>query len=290
MGHEFIAEAAANQGDWELSFASAEADREFGRRSGSLDRVAWGGMSRGWALWGMGRLRESADSLLADLEIARRIGEGRLAVWLSCIRAVALADLGEAEEARALAEWSVARAATFDQMVMRSAAARALIQLHIHAGDWQAVLDAALSDLELCESTDNRIPHFLVGAECAEAFQRLGRHEEAHRWTDRGLQVNGQSGSQPTVARLLTTRGKLHEAQGRRQEADRDLAEAITIHENQGLGSISLAHSASAAACGAHRGDLARAREDLSRALDLFAACEAAPERNATQRELDAAR
>jgi tetratricopeptide (TPR) repeat protein len=289
MGHEFIAEASSNQGDWELALASADADRAFGKRSGSMDRIAWGGMSRAWALWGTGRLRESADSARQDLELARRIGEGRLAVWLSCVLSIALVDLGETEEARSLAEWSVAQARTMDQIVMRSAAARAISQLHIHAGDWQAVLDAAFADLELSETTDNRISHFLVGPDVAEALVRLDRREEAARWIERSLQVSRDSRSGPCLARLLTARGLLRQREGRVDDAEQDFAEAIATHERQGS-RLYLARALRVRGEARRaRGEAAGAREDLARALELFAACEAAPERDATRRELDAA-
>jgi tetratricopeptide (TPR) repeat protein len=236
-----------------------------------------------------GDLRASRKACTEGLELAERIGEGRLAIFQLSILAVAETDLGD-PAALGHAEDAAERGRRIQQVVMRSSGVYPLarwLTAHGQAGDAVRLLEECL---ELGRDTDNRVHLVWVLPPYVEALLALARLEEAERAIGRGRALWREVGAQALEGIFARYEGERLVAAGRPDEALTCLDAAVARCEELDLRlelARSLRERATARRAG---GDTAGAAADLGRAVELLAACGARPEEERARRELGAAR
>ena len=234
LGYEFLGENASARGHWDDALKYSAKDAEEGRRSGSLDRVAWSAFSRIQALHGRGELAAARAAGLAALEQCEQIGEGRLATWLDPTLAMIAADLGDDTLARTHAQRGWTRARQLDQLVLSGWSLNALGYVAAMRGDWPEALQWYEQQVALIRDTETPIIRNLTLANAAHAFFRGGRLAEALLLVDDAI-ATSQSGNAPHFYSIgFRVRGQVLAAQERLAEARQAFDSAIAEFEKLG--------------------------------------------------------
>jgi tetratricopeptide (TPR) repeat protein len=276
LGNEFLAENSAARGLWDQALAFAEEDHHQARRIGSLAREAWSGFARVSGLYGKGDLAGARAAALGALALCERIGEQRLGAWLDHAAALAAADLGDDEAARAHAERAWDRARELNQLVLSALALNALGYAAMRRADVPGALGWYDQYLPLVRETENGIARHLVLACAAEAFLCAGRLNAAAQLAEQAIALAEFAKAPHYVALGRRVQAQVFAARDQHPEAGRALAEAITLFER--LGSrLELARALSLhGAFALRRGEREVGRADLERARHFFAAMGAA--------------
>ncbi len=193
-GHEYLAENANLRGKFMQAADEARQDRLLGERIGSLDRVGWSGFSLAWALSGLGDLAAAEQMARESLEIADRIGDRRLIVWLAGLQVTILADLGRFDDARAQLEGIIERADGLRQVILQTHARYASGYLALQQGDAESAYRDLLEAERIAGATESRSALFLAGSLLAEACLAVGKLGEA------------EDAAPPPISKWSTTR------------------------------------------------------------------------------------
>jgi tRNA A-37 threonylcarbamoyl transferase component Bud32/tetratricopeptide (TPR) repeat protein len=233
MGHEYLAENANICGLYERAVDESRLDRQFGDRVGSIDRVAWSEFSLAWALAGLGEMDQAERTARNGLEIAERIGDGRLEVWLRGTLVTILADRGRFEDAAAAAQGLLAQADRFSQVILQCVARFAAACLALRRDDPSSAEPMLAEALRLTEPTQARSARLLVGGVLAEAHLALGRLDEAEAGARAHLLLARDAGALREQVRALRVLAEVALAKGDPEAALSLADEAIALHQER---------------------------------------------------------
>ncbi|MDX2436019.1 MAG: AAA family ATPase, partial [Acidobacteriota bacterium] len=265
IGFEFLMENAFMCGHWRESLGFVEKHRELAVRACSSDRLAWNQLGRTFISLGQGELAKAEAFAREGLELADRLGDERLAVFLGSWQAQAIADAGRLDEATEIADRWIERA---DELALKTGQIESRrVRAHVAelAENPTATLQYTGQVMRILEGTDEAIqPVWIHGIIC-EALIATGQLDEAERRLEENLEATRRAGMSHWEGVALKARGLLHRARGDDQAAATDFERAISIFDD--LGS---------------RLDLGRTLvlrgtdEDLERAREIFETCGAA--------------
>ncbi|HEX7881035.1 MAG TPA: hypothetical protein VF720_16615, partial [Candidatus Eisenbacteria bacterium] len=231
LGHEFIGEAKALAGLWRESVAASEEVRRLGIEMGARDRIAWADFIAMYARFQGGRLRRSLADGRHGLELAVQIGELRLAALIAGYLTHILAELGERETWRAMADEATRLVEAAGQRWMHLLSRYCLAGAHLAEGD-HVTATKILADPGLRQLGDNRAA-LIVGlgirVECELA---AGRFESALGVAEQlaTLGVETKASFQEGIARRVAAQACV--ALGRWEEAMVEIRRAIALQES----------------------------------------------------------
>ncbi len=267
IGVEFHMENAFMRGRWREALEHAARHRVLGERAHSSDRLAWNHLGATHARIGLGELAAAGAVADAGIELADRLGDERLAVFLGSWQALIAADTGRVDEAVELADRWLQRAASLGLKSGHAEALRARAYVAQRAGDHHAAIAFAREDERVLEGTDERVNPVWLSAVLCESLIARGELAEAEERNERTLAAAREAGMSHFEGLALRVRGLLHAASGDSEAARAELDAAAAVLE--GLGSrIELGRTLVARA-----GLGPDAAADLARARELFAAC-----------------
>jgi tetratricopeptide (TPR) repeat protein len=270
IGYEYLVENSFMRGLWRQAIDYVPQHRAFAEKAASTDRLAWSYLGPTVSSLGLGNIAEAEAAAKEGLELANRIGDERLAVFLGSWTAQVAAELGRLDESAELSETWFQRA---DTLGLKSGQAEALrIQAYVaqRAEDHARVLDFAARAASVLDGTDESVnPVWFSGIIC-ESLIAVGRLDEAEQRICATLDATRKAGMPHWEGLALRARGRLHTARGDDRAARRDFDAAIDIFED--LGSrIELGRTlVLRASLGSNTS------EDLDRARTVFEACGAA--------------
>jgi len=280
-GHEFLAENAAQRGHWDIALEHAEQDRSFGRKCGSLARVAWADFSSILGLYGKGELIAARTMAQALLELCDQIGEGRLATWCEPMLAIIEADLGEDDAARAHAEHGWARAQELGQLVLSGCALHGAGYAALQRNDVGDALKWYELYVPLVRDTENGVVRNFVMGSAAEAFLRALRMDEAAALVQQAIEI--ATASAPHYLGIAKrVQGQLMLARGRPHDASQSFDAAIELFRKTGSRlefNRAMLHRASLQLSHGDAAQRAVARTDAAHARDAFVDMGAAHDR-----------
>jgi tetratricopeptide (TPR) repeat protein len=270
IGVEFHMENAFMRGRWRESLEHSARHRVLGEQAHSSDRLAWNHLGTTFARIGLGELGAAEDCADEGIELASRLGDERLAVFLGSWKALIFADAGRRDEAVELADRWLQRAESLGLKSGHAEALRVRAYVAQRAGDHRAAIDYALGNEEVLEGTDEAVSPVWLSAVICESLIAEGRLDEADARNRHTFEMVRGAGMPHFEGLALRVRARLHAARGDGAAARRDLDAAVAFLEN--LGSrIELGRTLVLRA-----GLSADPAEDISRARELFAACAAA--------------
>jgi DNA-binding CsgD family transcriptional regulator len=237
---------------------------------------------RGHTLWLHGEVEEALEELRAAREVLDLWGDpGEGATYSNSMRANVLLEHGDVDEARALLDRSgYPDGGSERALLWLRARARLLMVEGDHEGALR-VLDDAASRLAGRDNPAHPIPW---RSQKAQAFDRLGRRDEALELAAEELEVARRWGAQGAVGAALRVLGTIE-----REDGHERLEEAIATLEGSSA-RLELAKALVAYGAALRRDRRPTdAREPLRRALELAESCSAPPVVELARTELHAA-
>ncbi|HSO23892.1 MAG TPA: AAA family ATPase [Chondromyces sp.] len=269
IGVEFHMENAFMRGRWSEAIEHSVRHLELGRKACSSDRLAWNHLGATYARIGLGELAAAEACADEGIELADRLGDERLAVFLGSWKALIAADAGRIDEAVALAERWLERAAALGLKSGHAEALRVRAYVAQRAGDHRAAIEHALEDERVLEGTDERVNPVWLSAVICESLIAEQRLDEAEARNLRTLEMARKAGMSHFEALASRVSARLRAAGGDDGAARAELDAAVEIFDR--LGSrIELGRTLEL------RGALtegAAAGADRERARELFEAC-----------------
>jgi tetratricopeptide (TPR) repeat protein len=200
LGFEFLAEDAANAGNWFDGIRYAEQEREIAERLHSRERLAWTQFAAGMNAQGAGDLERSERELLDGIALAETIGELRLRVLckgnLSVVKAtkavhadglVASVDQTQMDEALALALENLDQADALGLLYTRAEALRCLAIVRLKQGEIEEAERLCEKATELVGDSESRVSRLWLGPVFLEMLIGSGKLEQAKQYL-RGYQ------------------------------------------------------------------------------------------------------
>ena len=231
IGHEFKMENAFMRGRWEECFEHADRHRILAEKSSSFDRMAWNCVGPTFARLGMGELERSIAAADAGLDLADRLGDIRLAIFLGCWRAQAFAEIGRIDEAREYAENWLRIADDLGLKSGRFEGRRVMAVIAQLAGDDDRSLEYLGQADELLEGTDEAIhPAWAMSLAC-RSLVAVGRLDEAESKIGDSLDATRRGDMPHWEALTIRARAGLYAARGDFDAAGQDLDAAVAIFE-----------------------------------------------------------
>lgn len=277
LGYEFLSENEFGRGHWQAAVEHANRARAVAENIGALDRIAWAEFGRAMGFYFSGDLTAARDAAQVSLELAERIGEGRLATWIDPLLTLIVTDLGETETARQLAQRSVVRGEHLGQIVLYSWALHAMGYFEMYRGEVTRAVDAYTRYLELVAPSENMVARNLVMASAAEALLRGGHVERALEVAQEARTVSERGKTPHYIALAHRVLADIQLVRGDADAAQPLVEKAISIFRE--LDSrIELARALQTRArLAAARGDAAQAEADAAEADALLADCGVKP-------------
>jgi tetratricopeptide (TPR) repeat protein len=231
IGHEFKMENAFMRSRWAESFEHADRHRILAEKSSSSDRLAWNYVGPTFARLGMGELERSIAAADAGLDLADRLGDIRLAIFLGCWRAQAVAQLGRIDEAKECAEEWMGVADDLGLQTGQIEGRRLMAIIAQLAGDHGGSLAFFDEAERLLEGTDEAIhPAWLMPIAC-RSLVAVGRLDEAESMIRSSLEATRRGDMPHWEALTIRARAELHFAKGNCDAAGQDLDAAVAIFE-----------------------------------------------------------
>jgi ATP/maltotriose-dependent transcriptional regulator MalT len=275
IGWEFLGEDSVWLGRWDDALRCAERNREISERIGSLYGLAWALLPRSWALYARGELVTVARELRETMALAERIGENRVGTFYGSLLGVVLADLGEDENARAVAQHAIETADRLGQGLIRCECRRALAYLDYRRGRWAEALARLDECYEFMKDTDNGLYRLRLGHYRTGALLELGRLDEAAADLADLHERAARAEAAPALNLLMGVAARLHDLRGDRAAAAERYDAMIARLEADGC-RLELSYALVARAdLRARGGDAAGAAADRARGDQLLSACRA---------------
>jgi tetratricopeptide (TPR) repeat protein len=267
IGFEFLVENSFMRGLWRQALDYVPQHRAHAERASSTDRLGWSYLGPTISHLGLGNLTEAEAAAKEGLDLAHRIGDERLAVFLGSWTAQVAADSGHLDEAAELAQVWCHRA---DALGLKSGQAEALrVQAYVaqRSEDHARVLESSSRAEAVLDGTDEKVNPVWFGSIICDSLIAVGRLDEAEERIRNNLEVTRAAGMPHWEAATLRSRGLLHLARGATESARDDFEATVTIFDD--LGSrIELGRTLVLRAPLSTNPD-----EDLARARALFEAC-----------------
>jgi tetratricopeptide (TPR) repeat protein len=263
-------------GKWQDALEFAEQEIEIGKNTGQLIAVSWAERNLADACYGLGDLRSAKGAIQQALDMAKAMGNFRLAVHASARLSIIQTDLGQVELAEQNARSAVEQASDFHQiLIMAWSSLYALAYWHVQRGDWEDAFEHLNQAADIIAETDNRGYLLLNDPLYAEASLRVGKIEKATAIVERTLTMAREAPSPHIEAVIRRVQAQILAAQGSWDEAARTFDDAIAQLDQ--LGSrLELGRALY------HRGEMQVKREQvdgahtsLVRALEIFQDCSA---------------
>jgi len=286
-GYEYLAEDLVIIGKWQDALKFADQDRQIGKRTGMLKRVAWAEWPSAQAYYGLGDLPAAEKAAQKSLEIAEAMGDLRLAVLAGAQLSIIQADLDQTEMAEKNARNAVERGIDLNQMIMVCLSLEALAYWHMRYGEWENAIEHLDQCARVVAETDNRYIPLVGGPRYAEASLGVGQLEKATEVVERTLILAREAPSPHFEAVTRRVQAQILAAQGLWDEAAHGFDQAIALLEQLGsrleLGRA-LYHRGEMRA---KRGESDGARASLTRALEIFQDCSAKVDAERTRTALN---
>jgi len=262
IGFEFLMENALWRGRWREGLAYADQHGVLAEKASSSDRLAWNYLGRTFVSLGQGELARAEAFSREGLELADRLGDERLAVFLGSWQAQAVADAGRLEEATDLADRWIERADVLALKTGQIESRRVRAHIAQLAGDHAATLEYADQAEEILDGTDESIhPVWIHGIVC-QALVATARLDEAETRLRATLEATRKALMPHWEGVAFKVRGLLNRARSDHEAAAADFDAGIAIFEE--LGSrLELARTLV----------LRGGDTDLARARELFEKC-----------------
>jgi tetratricopeptide (TPR) repeat protein len=262
IGHEFLMENAFTRGRWNEALEHAARHRELAEKARSSDRMAWNRLGFACAKHGLGELAEAEELFEEGSELARRLGDRRLEIFLGNWHSQAIADAGRVDEAIELADRLIELADDVGLKAGQGVSRQARAYAALRAGDHETVIGLAAQFDAIHKDTDEAVNPIWISPTTCQSLIATGRLDEAEQRSEAILEVARRADMPHWEAMLLKVRAQLHLARGEDEAARGDIDAAIEIFEEIGS-----------------RLELARALVlrggdgDVERAHELFEAC-----------------
>jgi tetratricopeptide (TPR) repeat protein len=267
IGVEFRMENSFTRGHWRECLEHAARHRELGEKACSSDRLAWNHLGFASAKLGLGELEAAETSFKGGIELAERLGDKRLAIFLGNWYAHALVDLGRIDEAIELTDPLIEQADALGLKAGQGVSRQGRAYAALHAGDHSNVIKLAGQAEALLEGSDEAVNPIWMSPTIIASLVATGKLDEADRRLRTILEATRKAGMPHWEGMALKVRGLLNRALADHRAASTDFDAAIVIFEELGsrleLGRTLVLRG----------GDT-----DLDRARGLFAACGAAGE------------
>jgi len=288
VGHEYLAENANFCGFFVRGAKEAGLDNQLGARIGSLDRVGWSQMSLCWALAGLGDLVQAERAARDGLDIADRIGDVRLAIWLESNLLTVLSDRARFDEALAHVPGLVARADGMAQVALQTIARFAAAYVSLRKDDPATALGYLREAERLLEPTQGNNARVFIGGQIGEALVRLGKMDEAEADGQAHLELARTIGAPREQVRALRVLADVALARGDATKALELANQALALHRDRADPIEQGRSLVLRSAILLRLGDTEAARKDLEEAIGLFARVGVVPdEEQARQRMKD---
>jgi len=234
IGVEFHMENAFMRGRWRESLEHAARHAVLGEKACSSDRAAWNHVGATYARFGLGELAAAEAKADDGIELAIRLGDERLAVFLGCWKALIAADAGRLEEAADLSDRWLQRAETLGLKSGHAEALRVRAYVAQCSGDHLAAIEHAEGNERVLEGTDEAVSPIWLGAVICQSLIEVGRLEDAERRNGHILEATRRAGMPHFEGLALKVRGLLHAARGDAATARADFDAAVAIFKELG--------------------------------------------------------
>jgi len=273
IGFEFLMENAFMRGSsWHECLEHATRHRALAERACSSDRLAWNHLGQSFAKLFLGELDEAEATAEKGIELADRMGDKRLAIFLGRVQAQTLADAGRLEEAASIADGWIERADALGLKAGQLVNHQARAYVALIANDHELSLVYTGEAEEFLKDTDESVLPIWMSPIICQSLIATGKLDEADQRLRTLLGATRKAGMSHWEGMALRVRGQLLHARGEEDAARADLDAAIAIFED--LGSrIELGRTL---VLRASLNDGDAAEHDRQKARDLFEACGAA--------------
>jgi tetratricopeptide (TPR) repeat protein len=276
VGYEFFGEDFANMGYWHQSWEAAQKDRQIGEKIGATGRACWGQWAGGYALWGMGNLRQAVAEIEQALDNAITIGEDRLATLCQSMLAKVYAEMGNATAANDFLTRALNATQGKFELFQQAYAHHVKGYVQLQQENWHQAADEFTLTRELMKNTEARDIDLFSLAYLAEALLELGEIEQAIAVLGESLELSQEVGAPYYEAITLRVQGRLLAKQGEFEAAATAFEGAHKLADETGsrleLGRILYQR----ALMYQIQGEEERARQDAGQAQSIFEECLAA--------------
>jgi len=178
-GYEFLGENATGTGHWREGFEYAAREKGIAERTHSRERLGWSRLSASWCALGLEDYETAMREAQIGLELARAIGERRLASLMMSTVAYAHAGQGRLDEALSAAREMLADAEQLKLPYMHTEALRCVGTIRRMQGDLDDALRCFEQVIQITEGTDAAVSRLWMGPAHIETLVAAGRRDEA---------------------------------------------------------------------------------------------------------------
>ncbi|HEV8311276.1 MAG TPA: tetratricopeptide repeat protein [Methylomirabilota bacterium] len=271
-GYAFLAQDLIFLGRWAEALAVTSRCAQIASQIGAEHRLAWTAGDRARILHGTGDLEGALAAARDGLRLAAASGEQRIGVWVHAYLAQIAIDLGDDETALDQAREAVASADRLGDRVLKAYNRYARAYVHLQREDWPQAIECLEQYVAIVSEMDNRLIPTVAGPCMAEILLGSERLDEAAATIDAAVQIAREAGSRHWEGVGRRVQGQILAGQARPDDARQALDDAVASLETVGS-RLELARVLY------RRGELyqklddrERARNDLVRARELFAA------------------
>ena len=179
LGYEFLAEDAALAGRWQEALTHVAREQAIAERIHSRERLAWTYLPAAISELALGHPARAHAEIEQGVALARVIGERRLAPFLEVYRSMAVADLGQPDEALRAAREALDGAEQLGLPFIRTEARRCLAYVHYARGEWEAAIRVCNEVLEMLDGREPAVSKLLMGPLHVRALVAARRFGEA---------------------------------------------------------------------------------------------------------------
>jgi tRNA A-37 threonylcarbamoyl transferase component Bud32/tetratricopeptide (TPR) repeat protein len=279
FGNEFMAEDLGIISRLDESMGYVKKNIELARRIGSLDRMAWTALPAAFAHYMRGDLDKALAESDRGIELMERISDVRGSVFPHRMRATVLLDMARNDEAKAEAELTYELGKRVAQHMLVSEGRSALGYWKLYGGDDPAGAAALGRETEdACARSDNRNALINMYPWYPEALIAAGMPDEAERAAASAIAL-----SEECADRVRASIARRHAAAAAAAKGDAARAKELIERAVKDLEStdakLELARAlATRSELRRAAGDEAGAGKDRAKAKDLFERCGAVRE------------
>jgi len=272
-GAEFLAEDYATMGRWKESLEYAEQDRQIGEKIGAVDRIAWAGYSKAFALYAHGELAPALREAVNCLALAEQIADHRLVIWGLGMQGLLELERGNLDLAWPSIERAIRSSDQLGQIIMQCWAGAAQGSFLLKQEDWQGVITLHARYASLYAPSDNRFAPLLVDRMRVQALLGLRKLDEAGAAAEAYLALSQLPPSGFYGGIALRLQSQVFAAQGAVEQAQAACEQSVSVLEAYAC-LLELGRSLQQrAALQRAAGRLEAAQADLLRARELFETC-----------------
>jgi tetratricopeptide (TPR) repeat protein len=185
-GTEFLGEDAVHKGNYEESLEFAQREIEMAAKLHSRERRSWVHFYEGQAHFYLERVERAVEEFQSGAALADMIGEKRVLVLLNAGLAIALAKLGDYDQALEIATTNLESAVAIGLLYTHFEALRGLAEVHFRRAQ-SGMFEGALDEAErvcrqaeaLIDPTESRVSRLWLGPLFIDVLVAQNKRDEA---------------------------------------------------------------------------------------------------------------